>query len=136
MTPTGGSLKSPSSVPPDRASILFADDEAILREIALAALERAGYRVLIASSADEAAGFIEADRTIAIAILDWSMPGASGAALLARVRSSRPDLPIVISSGAIDDAVRALESADAAIRLLQKPWRARILVELVASLLA
>jgi CheY-like chemotaxis protein len=119
----------------DRGSILFADDEAILREIALSALERAGHRVLMASSADEAAQLIEEDDTIAIAILDWSMPGASGAALMARVRSSRPDLPIVISSGAIDEEIRALERADSAMRVLQKPWRARILVELVASLL-
>lgn len=135
MTDLGSLSKTDATSAPSRGTILFADDEPLLRELAAAALERAGFHVVVAASADEAAAALEAGQAIDLAVLDWTMPGASGALLVERARAACPRLRIVISSGAVDEDVRALKHRDATVHILEKPWRARALLALVASLL-
>jgi CheY-like chemotaxis protein len=57
-----------------------------------------------------------------VLLLDFAMPGMSGAEVADRVRIQRPDLPIVFASGHSDTA--AIERAVGPLAvLLRKPFR-------------
>jgi PAS domain S-box-containing protein len=80
--------------------VLVVDDEEIVRRIARIALERAGYKVLLAADGSEAVETFrrEADE-IRLVALDMTMPGMSGEETLRRLREIRRRVPVVVSSG-------------------------------------
>lgn len=136
MSDIGSMLRPQSKAPEARGTVLFVDDEPVLREIASATLGRAGYDVLLAADGDDAGRVLEeASDRIGLVVLDWSMPGESGAALLERVRARCPSLHVVVSSGSIDEDVYTRRREDEALHVLPKPWRAQSLLALVSRLL-
>ena len=68
-----------------KASVLIVDDSADYRRIFTRVLESAGYRALVASSAEEARLLLQTDPPDA-ALLDWNLPGDSGIALAREIR--------------------------------------------------
>jgi len=120
--------------PPDRASvpghetILVAEDEAVVREMVTAALERLGYGVVVASTGEEAVRLIDRlGDEIDLLLSDVVMPGMSGPDLLERARRTRPDLRAIFMSGytalsmgrPIPDGVTLLEKPFSGARLDQ-----------------
>ncbi len=90
--------------------VLVADDDAILREIAKATLEQAGFSVECVASGDEAVAAC-ALRLPDIALLDVDMPAGDGFHACANIRAlpGGVDVPIVMVTGlddpkSIDDA--------------------------------
>jgi len=115
--------------------VLIVDDEPVVRELAAEVLERAGHRTLTAADGDEGLACFEAHAdAIVLVVLDRTMPGLDGLELLERLRSLRPDLPAILSSGYAEDgnSTRLRELGIDAI--LHKPWSPRDLVEAVAAL--
>ncbi len=84
-----------------RKTILMAEDEAIVREIARLILERAGYRVIEAADGVEALKlWIHHSHEVDLLITDMVMPnGVSGRDLALRLLAERPDLPAIYASG-------------------------------------
>jgi DNA-binding response OmpR family regulator len=107
----------------------------MLVELAFATLGREGYEVLLASNGDDALALVEAhgDR-LALVVLDWAMPGVAGRALVSAIRARHPALAIVISSGNVEEVMRELDGFETNIHALQKPWRTRTLLALIAQL--
>ena len=66
--------------------VLVADDEPTGAMILARSLERWGLEVVIAHDGEEAWRIIDQDGGIAMAILDWMMPGADGPELCRRIR--------------------------------------------------
>ena len=66
--------------------VLVADDEPTGAMILARSLERWGLEVVIAHDGEEAWRIIDQDGGIAMAILDWMMPGADGTELCRRIR--------------------------------------------------
>src|SRR5271156_3164370 len=83
-----------------RLRILLADDDALLREIAAATLQQAGYEVITAASGD-AALTAAAQQLPDVALLDVDMPGGDGYQACSRLRAlpGGRDLPIVMVTG-------------------------------------
>ncbi|HKI83284.1 MAG TPA: ATP-binding protein [Candidatus Krumholzibacteria bacterium] len=81
-------------------TILVAEDDRLVREVALRVLERSGYKVLSASNGKEALQLFEqhADE-IALSILDAVMPELGGRETSARIRALKPDARILFVSG-------------------------------------
>ena len=79
--------------------ILVIDDNAVAREVMRDMLESSGYEVVSASSATEALTLFVDDR-IALVLTDIVMPDMSGLELLDAMRLHRPNLPIVLVTGA------------------------------------
>jgi len=79
--------------------ILVIDDNAVAREVMSDMLESSGYEVVSASSATEALTLFVDDR-IALVLTDIVMPDMSGLELLDAMRLHRPNLPIVLVTGA------------------------------------
>ena len=89
--------------------VLVIDDEAVVREVITAMLTGSGYEVVCASTAAEALELF-ADESIRLVITDVFMPDGSGLELLETMRIRRPNLPIVLVTGATtrDDLSEAL----------------------------
>jgi CheY-like chemotaxis protein len=101
-----------------REAILVVDDEAAVRDVASCADDA------LQSLADT-----ELRRSIALVILDMSMPGMSGQQALGELRQLLPDTPIVFFTGYTIDAP---EGADGFIR---KPITAAKLAQAVREVL-
>ncbi len=94
------------------ATIVMVDDEPITMEVVQGFLEEAGYRnfVLIEKSS-EAMASLEKQRPDLL-LLDLVMPDMDGLEVLAKLRGSNPDLPVIVltAKGGIDSAVDAMRA--------------------------
>jgi CheY-like chemotaxis protein len=87
-------------------TILVVDDDADIRRIAALSLERiGGFRVVLASSGEEALVIAAADPPDAV-LLDVSMPGADGPATLGALRAlpATAGVPVVFFTATSSDA--------------------------------
>jgi CheY-like chemotaxis protein len=113
-----------SAMTPAPMSILVIDDDPDVRGFIVAALEEQGYRVREASDGRE--GLAELERQMPdLVVLDFIMPGLSGADVARHIRAGNPELPILFVSGYSEtDAVKRI-APDAPV--LAKPFRAEAL---------
>ena len=83
-------------------NILLADDDATIRLLMQAALEKEGYRVLLACDGDEAIRLVTA-HTVDMVMLDVEMPGKNGYQVCSLMREKMGnELPIIMVTG-MDD---------------------------------
>jgi PAS domain S-box-containing protein len=116
-------------------TILVAEDEAVVREMVVASLERLGYRVVAASTGEEAVRLIDRlGDEIDLLLSDVVMPGMSGPDLYDRARRTRPDLRAVFMSGYT--ALSMGRPIPDGITLLEKPFSAARLDQVVRETLA
>ncbi len=96
----GAPAKPPVASTPAR-TILLAEDEAMVRELARVTLQRAGYRVFEANDGQEALKlWLQHRNEIDLLLTDMVMPnGMTGRELSQRLLEDRPNLPVVYSSG-------------------------------------
>jgi hypothetical protein len=81
-------------------TMLVADDEAGVRDVARVALEMAGYRVLLAADGAEAVNvFRTAASEIRLVVLDASMPHLSGRQVFEAIRRIDPTVKVLFASG-------------------------------------
>jgi PAS domain S-box-containing protein len=89
-------------------NVLAVDDDEVMALMVTTLLERAGYRVTCVSDAQQA---LEAMRTrpdsFDLVVTDLNLAGRSGLDLARDIAQIRPDLPVVISSGFVSEAVRS-----------------------------
>jgi DNA-binding NtrC family response regulator len=85
-------------------------------------LRRDGYRILTATSADDALDIL--GRTdVQVVLSDQRMPGISGTELLSRVKDMYPKTVRIVLSGYTDlAAVTAAINQGAIYKFLTKPW--------------
>ena len=116
-------------------TILVADDEPAIRELARTALERGGYRVLLAASGAEAVeAFQNAGDLVKVVILDSSMPHVNGRQAFERIRAINANIPVVFASGNPMQVAIAGESANA-VGYLNKPYSPTDLATAVRQML-
>jgi signal transduction histidine kinase/CheY-like chemotaxis protein len=121
-----------AAVPLAPVSVLVIDDDPDVRGFIVNSLEEQGYRVREASDGRE--GLAAMDReTPDLVVLDFIMPGLSGADVARQIRAKRPEQPILFVSGYSEtDAVKRT-APDAP--LLAKPFRAEALRKAVRGAL-
>ena len=117
-------------------TILLVEDEPPVRELVGEILERSGYTVLQAASAESAVKACQAyPDTIHLLLTDVVMPGVGGAALAVRLRQERAGLRVLFMSGYTDDAVGRHGFLDQGAAFIQKPFTAQALAEKVREAL-
>jgi len=79
--------------------ILLVDDDPLVSMGTAAMLEDLGHEVVEVHSGAMALNALKDDVRINLVITDHAMPGMTGAELARRIRSTRPDLPIILASG-------------------------------------
>jgi DNA-binding NtrC family response regulator len=128
------SQPSPASMAGRRA-VLFADNEALVLQLARTILSREGYPVLEARDGSQAVEVFRRWRTsIAVVVLDFSMPQLSGPAALEELIRIDPEVRVVMTSGG------EVEDLPAATRrslrgFLPKPFSREQLLRAVAEAL-
>ncbi|MBT5415654.1 MAG: sigma 54-interacting transcriptional regulator, partial [Rhodospirillaceae bacterium] len=117
------------------ATILVADDDRGIRTVLGHALGRAGHIVRMASDATTLAGWVEAGEGDLV-ITDVVLPDGNGLDLVAQMRDSRPDLPVIVMS-ARNTLMTAIEAtARGAFDYLPKPFDLTELIGTVERALA
>lgn len=100
--------------------ILVVDDDESVRHLSALFCRRLGLEVATAANGPDALARLEAPQdAIDAVLLDLSMPGMDGLAVLAEIRRSRPYLPVLLVSGYAD---RLPPAPDGATRFLPKPF--------------
>jgi PAS domain S-box-containing protein len=80
--------------------ILFVDDEPGVAQLGSTLLKRLGYQVTAFTNSEEAlAAFRAAPRQFALVITDLTMPRLTGNELAQRLLETRPDTPILLTTG-------------------------------------
>ena len=89
------------------ARILLVDDDHAVREVTSTTLRDLGYTVVEAGSGGAALDILTREPTIDLLIIDFAMPGMSGAEVARQARAKRPTLPILFITGFADRAALA-----------------------------
>jgi CheY-like chemotaxis protein len=115
--------------------VLVIDDEEAVRDVARAALESAGYRVLVAEDGLRGIEAFEGGGAAFVCVLvDVSMPRLNGEETFRRLRSVDPSVPILVTSGFTERDARERFSGSDVAGFIQKPFRATELVDKVSRL--
>ncbi|GAB1393295.1 hypothetical protein MASR1M60_14580 [Rhodocyclaceae bacterium] len=115
----------PPEVPTDQSAmstLLLVDDEPGVISSLKRLLRRENYRILTASSGEEALTLI-AENEVGVILTDQRMSGMSGTELLARVRSMHPHIVRMVLSGytGLDSLAEAINRGEI-FKFLTKPW--------------
>ncbi len=118
-------------------TILFVDDEAVVRSVARAVLQLLNFSPLIAIDGADGLMLAAQHRTeIRAIITDLHMPRMDGLEFVREVRRLLPEIPIAVASGFLDDDVADEFKVLGATGRLDKPFTQAQLAETLKSLLA
>jgi len=106
--------------PRGNETILVVEDEEDVRRLAVRILERQGYRVLGASSGDDA--LVLSKEPIHLMLTDVVMPGMSGRQLADQLISLHPKMKVLYMSGYTDDAIVHHGVLEEGVNYIQKPF--------------
>lgn len=114
--------------------ILIVEDEVLIRLLAAAVLQEAGFRVVEAADADEAMTILNSNVSCDAVFTDVNMPGSvDGLALAAYVKQSFPSVPVVVTSGGVPEDV-LFRAAPAGV--VPKPYSEGDLTQAIARALS
>ncbi len=109
-------MTQPSSPSPGprhgQALLLCIDDDLGVLEALKMVLERAGYSVLTASRGRHGLELLSA-HPVDLVVLDYEMPCLNGLDAAREIKRRRPDMPIIMNSGAIEPPPLASSAVDA-----------------------
>lgn len=89
----------------DKPCVLVAEDEALLRMVAVEFLEDAGCAVLEAADGEEALESLRQNPGIKLLVSDIRMPRINGFQLVEQGLALRPDLKVLLMTGYTQDPV-------------------------------
>src|SRR3982750_4793306 len=112
--------------------VLVIDDDPDVRAFIADSLEEQGYEVRQASSGRKGIAEIEREEPDLV-VLDFIMPGLSGADVARKIRGKRPGLPILFVSGYSEPEAARRAAPDSLLR--RKPFRAEALHKAVRGAL-
>ncbi|HIJ94387.1 MAG TPA: GAF domain-containing protein [Desulfuromonadales bacterium] len=113
-------------------TVLLVEDEEEVRLIAAALLKKLGYTVIAASDGKGALELYRENTTdISLVVTDMGMPGMDGGELFRELKTLKPELPIIISSGFGDVDVTAKIAHEDIAALINKPYRFDMLREVL-----
>jgi PAS domain S-box-containing protein len=129
--PRAGSQDSPPAEPApavtlpaaDRELILLVEDEYGVRKLVRKMLMQQGYRVIEASSGEEALRLAgQHDGSIHLLLSDIVMPNMSGRELAQRLCAGRPELKVLYMTGYTEDAIVQHGVLEPGVAVLNKPF--------------
>jgi Response regulator containing CheY-like receiver, AAA-type ATPase, and DNA-binding domains len=112
-------------------TILCVDDEDLPRTLRKLILQKQGYQVITATSGEEALALLKREG-IRLVLTDQLMPGMTGSDLTKLVKSTRPDMPVILISGVNEIPPDAIY----ADRFISKVGGPELLFDTVAEVLA
>ena len=112
-----------AEAPGGTETVLLAEDEETVRELAKTILERAGYSVLCARDGEEALVlFRESSSRIDVLLFDVVMPNLGGREAYEQIRTLSPGIPVLFTSGYSESALHTNFVLHEGVALVQKPF--------------
>lgn len=125
-----------TAAPVGTETILLAEDEPLVRELAALTLRAQGYTVIEAANGLEAlTAADDASRTIDLLVTDVVMPEMSGDALAERLEELFPGVRTLYISGYTDSAIVDQGVLEPGVEFLQKPFTTTALAQKVRAVL-
>ncbi|MFP4058258.1 MAG: MEDS domain-containing protein [Candidatus Brocadiia bacterium] len=122
--------QQPAPEPGHGETILLAEDDELVRDLAVNILQRGGYRVLPACDGEHAAQLFSRHRDeIHLVLADVVMPRRSGRELYRMIKSERPDLPVLFASGYAGTALDETDLPEGEYEVLPKPFQPTALLQ-------
>ena len=115
------------------ANILLVDDDSDVREVTAAMLRELGHRVYEEGSGAAALDLLQRQPNIELLLVDFAMPGMSGAEVARRARIMRPSLTTLFITGFADRTALAGVSEN---RIIGKPFHHQDLAQKIRAALA
>jgi len=116
--------------------ILYIDDDQPQLFASKRMMERWGYRVSAYFEQREALDAVLSGKLrVDLVVTDFNMPGTSGLEIARAIRDALPDLPVIMVSGYINDALRTQAAAAGVRELIAKPQDREELRDAVQSIL-
>jgi CheY-like chemotaxis protein len=116
---------------PQKPKLLYVDDHPERLVVLKAVLESTGYEVFTASTGLQGLELFLAE-SIDLVVLDYYMPSMDGGAVATKMRRLRPNVPIIIFSGALTMPELVIAMVDGFISTSEEP---EMLLEKIAELL-
>ena len=119
----------------DTLTVLYAEDEADIREVTEFALEDEGFELIICSSGQEALDKATTQSPDLI-LLDVMMPGMDGPTTLKKLRElpNLQDTPVIFMTAKVQPAELQQYKELGALGVITKPFEAMTLAEQIRSL--
>jgi DNA-binding NtrC family response regulator len=117
------------------SQVLIAEDETMLRMIAVELLQDAGFTVFEAGDGEEALRILRANPGIQVLVSDIKMPYMDGYTLAVAGVTMRPELKVLLMTGYAQNPPPALLKARE-VKTLHKPFNLERLSEMVGEMLA
>jgi two-component system, cell cycle sensor histidine kinase and response regulator CckA len=112
------------------------DDEATVRNMARAVLRQLNFRPVIATDGvDGLMQMAEHREELRAVITDLHMPEMDGLAFTRALRRVLPDIPVVVASGRLDDAVEVEFKGLGVTHRLDKPFTSTQLAQILKEIL-
>jgi signal transduction histidine kinase/ActR/RegA family two-component response regulator len=137
LKPTEEARPTPSQLPFGKGElILVVDDEEMILELAKTTLENYDYSVVTACNGLEAIGCFEARKEeIKLVLTDTDMPVSDGLQVLQAIQRIKPQIPIIVASGAQRDTQWFSRIETTRLTVLPKPYGVEQLLVAVGALL-
>jgi two-component system cell cycle sensor histidine kinase/response regulator CckA len=118
-------------------TILLAEDESPVRELAARALRQQGYTVLAAANGAEALRLAQnkVEKEIHLLVTDMVMPKMGGAELVEQLKLTHPTLKVLYMSGYTDSTIIRYGLPTPGTAFLQKPFAMQRLIRKVRDML-
>src|SRR5947209_609940 len=117
------------------ALVLVVDDELPIRKVIDRLLKQLGYDTLLAANGQDALRLFDSHAPdIKLVLLDWNLPGTSGKETLAALLARRPDLRVILVTGAMEATTDEHATQDT-VSILLKPFTPTELMFAVKTIL-
>lgn len=114
--------------------ILLVDDDDLIQSAVSMQLEALGHLTSVAASGEAALALVVQGLHPDIIILDMNMPGWGGARTLPKLKEALPEVPILLSTGRLDQQAIDLSRAYPGVSILPKPFGFQELGEAFAEI--
>jgi len=117
-------------------TILVAEDEEMVRNLAARILSDAGYSVVTASNGEEAVRLFDENRDgISLVLLDAVMPKLGGREAYHRIKEINPETKVVFCTGYDPETAQANAILEEELRLVEKPFDPAVLLRTIREVL-
>jgi CheY-like chemotaxis protein len=132
----GEPVSEPPRVAGGKETILVAEDDPMVRRLAVRILTAAGYQVLAASDGAEALRvFAEHRQDISLVVMDAIMPKLTGHEVYRRIKAQNPSARVIFVSGYDRETGQSQPLFRENLRLVEKPFDADTLLRSVREVL-
>jgi two-component system CheB/CheR fusion protein len=127
----------PGTIPRGTETVLLAEDEPSVLDMAASLLRELGYTVLEATNGEEALRVARenAGKEIHLLLTDVVMPQMGGKALADQLRKEYPDMRMLFMSGYADESIASHDVLGPSTAFLQKPFLSAVLARKIRELL-